>query len=104
LTSDRPGRFSDGVSSQRSALDPQQSKMEHELHDYLREVADKVSAFQRSDGFEQIDLIAEPGTLGPLRQAIAKHKNLKVSKEVHHDIVNLSEPEMLKKAKEYLSI
>ena len=83
----RPGRFNDGPSAHRSAVDDTDW---HQLAKdrFARELADLLYGYAHKGRFDHIVLVADPGTLGELRSELHKEVSDKVVGEVPKTLTN----------------
>lgn len=85
--SDRPGRYSDGPSVHRSAVE------ETDWHRVAKErFADEIAAllyrYAQSEAFREIVLVAPPLVLGELRKKLHKQVDERVSAEIPKTLTN----------------
>ena len=84
---DRPGRFSDGPSMHRSAV---QETDWHRLAEerFARDLADRLYKAAHAGRFDRLILVAPPRTLGELRDALHKEVRARVIAEIDKDLTN----------------
>lgn len=84
---DRPGRFSDGPSVHRSAV---QETDWHRLAEerFARDLADRLYKAAHAGRFDRLILVAPPRTLGELRDALHKEVRARVIAEIDKDLTN----------------
>lgn len=81
LGDDRPGRFSDGKSGQRHAMEPRADPHDKAERAFCRFVAALVSRAALERRFQRLILVAPPHMLGDLRKALSPHARNLVSAE-----------------------
>ena len=93
---DRPGRFSDGPSVHRSAV---QETDWHRLAEerFARDLADRLYKAAHAGRFDRLILVAPPRTLGELRDALHKEVRARVIAEIDKDLTNHPVHEIEKK-------
>lgn len=84
---DKPGRFSDGPSVQRSAVeDTDWHQLEKER--FAHQLAELLYKRAHADKFEQIVIVAGPEVLGDLRKELHPEVAAKVIAEVHKNLTH----------------
>lgn len=83
----RPGRFNDGPNAQKSAVDDTDW---HELAKdrFAEDLADMLYKRAHAQEFERIVLVADPGTLGKLRDELHQVVRGKIVGEVDKTLTN----------------
>lgn len=85
--SDRPGRFSNGPSMQRSAVENTDwHRIEKDR--FASEMADHLSKAALDNAFSHLIVVAPPHVLGELRHAMDKHVQARVLVEIDKDLTN----------------
>lgn len=98
LVSDRPGRAARTKHTQRSPMAQEHSSKETVQRRFIERVCAYLAQQKDLDAFDTILLVAEPGTLGRLRPAVAAHHALEVEAEIPHDLLKATEPSILEHA------
>ncbi|MBZ9604682.1 baeRF12 domain-containing protein [Phyllobacterium chamaecytisi] len=85
--SDRPGRFNDGPSPHRSAVEDTDW---HEISKkrFAKEVADALYSYAHKGGFERLVVIAPPLVLGEMRQEFHKEVSDRIVSEIPKTLTN----------------
>ncbi len=95
LTSDRPGRTHDSGGEGRHALAVEETHKEREAANFARTLADELKS-RRNDGiFNQLVLVAEPGFLGLLRDALDNPTKKLVIGEVKKNLADRRPEDLL---------
>ncbi len=81
LGDDRPGRFADGRSGHRHAMEPRTDAHDKAERAFCRFVAEIVSRAALERRFQRLILVAPPHMLGDLRKALSPHARNLVSAE-----------------------
>jgi protein required for attachment to host cells len=90
---DRPGRFSDGPSTHKSAVaDTDWHRLGKER--FADEIAERLYAMAHRGDFEQIVLIAPPLVLGEMRRKLHKEVTDRILAEVPKTLTNHPVPEI----------
>jgi protein required for attachment to host cells len=85
---DRPGRYSDGPTVHRSAVeDTDWHRLAKER--FADDIADRLYRLAHNGGFNEIILVAPPFVLGEIRKKLHKEVVEKVSAEVPKTLTNL---------------
>ncbi|MFW8636841.1 host attachment family protein [Cribrihabitans pelagius] len=86
-SANRPGRFNDGPSVHRSAVDDTDW---HELakERFASDLADKLYKMAHKGKFEKLVLVAAPDVLGELRQNLHKEVENRVAGEIAKNLTN----------------
>lgn len=92
---DRPGRYNDGPSAHRSAVDDVDW---HRLakERFADEIADRLYAMAHRGDFDQVVLVAPPLVLGEMRKKLHKEVGDKVIGEVAKTLTNHAIPDIEK--------
>lgn len=85
--SDRPGRFSDGPSAHRSAVDDTDWHKISKVR-FADELADRLYKIAHRGGFKEIVLIAPPLVLGELRKKLHQEVSDKIVGEIPKTLTN----------------
>lgn len=90
---DRPGRYSDGPTAHRSAVDDTDW---HRLAKgrFAEEIAERLYKLAHGGKFDEIVLVAPPLVLGEIRKKLHKEVADKVSAEVPKTLTNLPVPDI----------
>lgn len=95
LKSDRPGRVYDHASGSgrrgataHHATGGERSPRKHEAGTFARRIAEQVQAAYRQNEFDRLILMAAPGFLGLLRQALPASLTAIVAAEIGKDLVH----------------
>jgi protein required for attachment to host cells len=93
--SDRPGRYNDGPSIHRSAVDDVDwHRMGKER--FAEKIADRLYKLAHRGDFDRIILVAPPLVLGEMRQKLHKEVEDKVAGEIAKTLTNHPLPEIEK--------
>ena len=87
LASDRPGRVHESHGPGRSAMAKEETPKEREASNFAREVAEAIRDRRTANAFDGFVLVAEPGFLGLLREALDDATSKTLHGEVRKDIV-----------------
>lgn len=91
LLTDRPGRsFASDGSGRRSSVEPGSDPVREERRAFVHRVLDVIETHRRSGDFATLSLIADPRTLGLLREAMSKELKGLVTYEVAKDLAGLT--------------
>lgn len=99
LASDRPGRVHESHGPGRSAMAQEETPKEREASTFAREIAEAIRSRRNANEFDRLVLVAEPGFLGMLREALDDATAKTIHGEVRKDIVERP----LAEIKEHLS-
>jgi len=88
LTTDRPGRVHESHGPGRSAMAQEEPPKEREASNFAREIADQILDRRNANEFDRLVLVAEPGFLGMLRDALDDATAKTIHGEVRKDIVD----------------
>lgn len=86
LESDRPGRVHERHGPTRHAMGQEETTKEREASNFSREVAEAIRKRRVEEGFDRLVLVAEPGFLGLLREALDGPTAAAVFGEVHKNL------------------
>lgn len=86
VNADRPGRVHDRVGPARHAMAKEEPPHERSAADFAREVAQATEEARNAHAFDDVVLVAEPGFLGMLRQALDAVTNDRVRGTVQKDL------------------
>lgn len=92
---DRPGRFNDGPSVHRSAV---QDTDWHRLAEerFAKDIAEKLYKAAHANRFDKLIVVAPPRALGELREAFHQEVEARVIAEIDKDLTNHPVDEMEK--------
>jgi protein required for attachment to host cells len=94
LGTDRPGRVMESATTGRSAIEPRQDPKEAAKKDFIRLVADELSAEHERGAFDQLMLVAPPGVLTELKQSLAKPLSQVVVSDLQKDLTKVPDHEL----------
>lgn len=94
LGHDRPGRFADGKSGHRHALEPHQDPHDKAEQAFCQFVADLINRAARARRFQRLILVAPPQMLGNLRKTLEPHARALVSAELAKNWLRLADAEV----------
>jgi protein required for attachment to host cells len=108
IATDRPGRRYDAGRSDGSGVAPfGKSGMEptdwHEIEEerFAKELAEKLHDWAVQGRFERLIIVADPDTLGTLRQAYSDQLKAKIEAEIDKDLTNLPMEDIEKSISKY---
>jgi protein required for attachment to host cells len=94
LTSDKPGHYKAGGAA-HGAFSQQTDPKEIQLDDFSRQIADVLDHGRNTEAYNQLIVVALPHMDGLLFQHINKHVKDLVTHNIKHDVLNLTEHELL---------
>lgn len=86
LETDRPGRVHERHGPTRHAMAPEETTKEHEATTFSKEVATAIRDRRTHEGFDRLVLVAEPGFLGMLREALDGPTAAKIHGEIRKNL------------------
>ena len=86
INSDRPGRSFDSGGQGRHAMEPRTDAHEEKEVRLAREIADSLSAGQRTGDYDSLIIVAAPRLLGHLRNVLPAAVRQRVSVEIDKDL------------------
>jgi protein required for attachment to host cells len=93
LTTDKPGKYH-ANGTQQGAFEPHTNPKEVEIEHFTHEVAKALNKARNENAFEGLILVAEPGMMGRLNKHLDKHVVSMIEREIHKDVVRLSQHEL----------
>ncbi len=95
LVSTNPGRDFTSTGNRRHAMEPKTSQKEHECALFAKALSHYLDEARGNNQFSELMVIASPGFLGELRNALDKKTLSLIKKEINKDLVHLSTQEIL---------
>lgn len=95
LTTDKPGRYH-ANGTQQGAYEPHSDPKEVEIDQFTRDIAHELNKARNENAFECLILVAEPGMMGRLNKHLDKHVAALIEREIHKDVIKLSDHELSK--------
>ena len=90
ITSDLPGRAFDSSGEGRHAMGSKHEPKQHEKQEFAKQVADHLDKARTENRLANLVVIAAPGMLGLLRDALSAETSKLVSAEVDKDLTQHS--------------
>jgi protein required for attachment to host cells len=90
LGSDRPGRVNESMGSTRHAIQPRSDWHVAGEQKFAIKIAQHLDARAAEDGFDRLVLVADPKTLGVLRDHLTKQCTALVTGEIAKDLTHVA--------------
>lgn len=94
IGADRPTRVQDRVGQGRHAVEPRQDFKQQAKEDFVKLVADELTAEQGRGAFDELMLVAPSGVLTELKQKLAKPVAERVVKDLQKDLTNVPDGDL----------
>ncbi|MBN9262702.1 MAG: host attachment protein [Hyphomicrobium sp.] len=94
LETDRPGRSLESANPTRHAIESRTDPHRELKRKLAREIADKLEHCLRDRRFDRLAIVAPPGALGDLREALSKSLQAKVTAELAKDLVKIPQNDL----------
>jgi protein required for attachment to host cells len=94
LGRDRPGRVMESATPGRSAVEPRRDPHEAAKEDFIAAVADALAEEQKAGNFDELVLVAPPGVIAELKDALSKPTAEIVIRELHKDLTKVPDHDL----------
>jgi protein required for attachment to host cells len=94
LGRDRPARVQESASAARHAVEPKRDLHEAAKEDFLRTVGVELAELQKNGQFDELVLVAPPGAIRELKDALTKAVTACVVKELHKDLTKVPDHDL----------
>jgi len=94
LTSDKPGRYSAGISKRGGAYSQETDPKEIKINEFIRQIAKELDLARKRNDYTHLILISDDHTGGLLFQYINKNVKAMVKNNIHKDLLHLSKREL----------
>jgi len=94
LGRDRPARVKESAGPTRHAVEPRRDLHEAAKEDFVRLVADELDIGHKRGQFDQLVLVAPPGVLTELKQALSKPMALLVVNDLQKDLTKVPDHDL----------
>ncbi len=94
LTSDKPGHYKSSASN-RGAYSPKTDPKEVEIDNFARQIAKELNLGRNKNAYDKLIIVTDPRMNGLIFQHLDKHIKPFVSNNIHKDLQNFSEHEIL---------
>lgn len=97
IVSDRPGVMSGGKNTHgRDSMSVEMSPIDKARENFVKEVADQLEQARKKDKLQSVDIIAEPKTMGLLRNNFSSNLATLINHTVSKDAILKDNDELLK--------
>jgi protein required for attachment to host cells len=94
LGRDRPARVKESATPARSAIESRRDLHEAAKEDFIRTVADTLTAELKKEEFDELVLVAPPGVITELKNSLSKPTAKVVVDELHKDLTKVPDHEL----------
>lgn len=94
LGADRPARVQDSAGPGRHAVEPRRDLHQAAKDDFIREVAGQLDAEQKQGSFDELVLVAPPGVLTQLKDALSKPVAEAVLRDLQKDLTKVPDHDL----------
>jgi protein required for attachment to host cells len=94
LGRDRPARVQESAASARHAVEPKRDLHDAAKEDFIRAVGDELAGLQKEGSFDELVLVAPPGVIRELKDALTKPVAERVVKELHKDLTKVPDHDL----------
>ena len=94
LGRDRPARVKESATPARHAVEPRRDLHEAAKDDFIRTVATELAAQLKDGKFDELVLVAPPGVIAELKDALSKPIAKLVVKELQKDLTKVPDHEL----------
>ena len=94
LGRDRPARVKESATPARHAVEPRRDLHEAAKDDFIRTVATELAAQLKDGKFDELVLVAPPGVIAELKDALSKPIAKLVVKELKKDLTKVPDHEL----------
>jgi len=91
---DRPARVQESASPTRHAVEPKRDLHDAAKEDFIRTVGAELAGLQKEGSFDELVLVAPPGVIRELKDALTKPVAECVVKELHKDLTKVPDHDL----------
>jgi protein required for attachment to host cells len=91
---DRPARVQESASPARHAVEPKRDLHDAAKEDFIRTVGAELAGLQKEGSFDELVLVAPPGVIRELKDALTKPVAECVVKELHKDLTKVPDHDL----------
>jgi protein required for attachment to host cells len=91
---DRPARVQESASPARHAVEPKRDLHDAAKEDFIRTVGAELAGLQKEGSFDELVLVAPPGVIRELKDALTKPVAERVVKELHKDLTKVPDHDL----------
>jgi len=91
---DRPARVQESASPTRHAVEPKRDLHDAAKEDFIRTVGAELAGLQQEGSFDELVLVAPPGVIHELKDALTKPVAECVVKELHKDLTKVPDHDL----------
>ncbi len=104
LRSDRPGRSFESADGSRHAMSPPTDYHRLEKERFAEGLAERMERAALGNEFDRLVMVADPKTLGVLRNALGQHAKAKLAGEVDKDLTGETGPQIARRLGDILPV
>jgi protein required for attachment to host cells len=94
LGRDRPARVQESAASARHAVEPKRDLHDAAKEDFIRTVGAELAGLQKEGSFDELVLVAPPGVIRELKDALSKPVAERVVRELHKDLTKVPDHDL----------
>ncbi len=91
---DRPARVQESASPTRHAVEPKRDLHDAAKEEFIRTVGAELAGLQKEGSFDELVLVAPPGVIRELKDALTKPVAECVVKELHKDLTKVPDHDL----------
>lgn len=91
---DRPARVQESASPTRHAVEPKRDLHDAAKEEFIRTVGAELAGLQKEGSFDELVLVAPPGVIRELKDALTKSVAERVVKELHKDLTKVPDHDL----------
>jgi len=91
---DRPARVQESASPTRHAVEPKRDLHDAAKEEFIRTVGAELAGLQKEGSFDELVLVAPPGVIRELKDALTKPVAERVVKELHKDLTRVPDHDL----------
>jgi len=91
---DRPARVQESASPTRHAVEPKRDLHDAAKEEFIRTVGAELAGLQKEGSFDELVLVAPPGVIRELKDALTKPVAERVVKELHKDLTKVPDHDL----------
>jgi len=91
---DRPARVQESASPTRHAVEPKRDLHDAAKEEFIRTVGAELAGLQKEGSFDELVLVAPPGVIRELKDALTKPVAECVVKELHKDLTKVPDQDL----------
>jgi protein required for attachment to host cells len=91
---DRPARVQESASPARHAVEPKRDLHDAAKEEFIRTVGAELAGLQKEGSFDELILVAPPGVIRELKDALTKPVAACVVKELHKDLTKVPDHDL----------